>query len=324
MAAPGLTPELRAEYERLFETCEVRPERVQAVGRWLTKIGEARPRYESVGTPLGVPWFFIAVVHCLEASLRFDTHLHNGDPLTARTVHHPPNRPRDGSPPFEWEFSAKDALVGQGLDRWQDWSLAGLLYRLEAYNGFGYRKHHPEVLTPYLWSFSQHYSAGKYVQDGVWSPTAVSQQCGAAVLLRALIEKKKVGVLEATAARAVARAALEATKEPPPAQALGPAVASAVAASAVAARKSRAVGRVRKPAVAARARKPKVVASKARAGSRIRFYAGGPPSEDVRRLQVFLNELGGFRLVLDGKAGRHTSNAARSVLGHYLLGDPRA
>jgi lysozyme family protein len=53
-----------------------------------------------------------------------------------------------------------------GLDHWQDWSLAGLLYRLEAYNGFGYRKHHPEVLTPYLWSFSST-TAGKYVQDGV-------------------------------------------------------------------------------------------------------------------------------------------------------------
>ncbi len=319
MAAPGLTPELRAEYERLFETCEVRAERVQPVGRWLQKIVDARPRYESVGTPLGVPWFFIAVVHCLEASLRFDTHLHNGDPLTARTVHVPANRPRDGSPPFEWEFSAKDALVGQGLDRWQDWSLAGLLYRLEAYNGFGYRKHHPEVLTPYLWSFSQHYRAGKYVQDGVWSPTAVSQQCGAAVLLRGLLEKKQVDVLEATAARAVARAALEAPKPPPPVQIPVP-----VAASAVAAGKGRAAVRVRRPAAAARARKPKVVAPRARAGPRIRFYAGGPPSEDARRFQAFLNEVGGFRLVLDGKAGRHTSNATKSVLGLYLLGDPRA
>ena len=63
-----------------------------------------------------------------------------------------------------------------------------MLYQLEAYNGFGYRTRHPEVLTPYLWSFSNHYTSGKYVADGTWSPTAKSKQCGAAVILRRLAE----------------------------------------------------------------------------------------------------------------------------------------
>jgi len=59
---------------------------------------------------------------------------------------------------------------------------------LEGYNGFGYRTRHPEVLSPYLWSYSNHYESGKYVADGTFSPSAVSQQCGAAILLRRMSE----------------------------------------------------------------------------------------------------------------------------------------
>ena len=69
-----------------------------------------------------------------------------------------------------------------------DWSLPATLFRLEAYNGFGYRTGHPEVLSPYLWSFSSHYTRGKFVADGSFSVTAVSKQCGAAVLLRRMAE----------------------------------------------------------------------------------------------------------------------------------------
>ncbi len=75
-----------------------------------------------------------------------------------------------------------------GLSADTDWGLASLLYELERYNGLGYRLHHPEVRSPYLWSFSTHYSSGKYVTDGRWSHSARSAQCGAATLLRRLVE----------------------------------------------------------------------------------------------------------------------------------------
>ena len=74
------------------------------------------------------------------------------------------------------------------LDSHLDWGLAGTLYQLERYNGWGYRLYHPHVLSPYLWGFSNHYRQGKYVSDGTWSDTAVSRQCGAAVLLRRMAE----------------------------------------------------------------------------------------------------------------------------------------
>ena len=192
MTTVELTPELRAEYEHLFDSCEIRPERAHEVESLMTKIAANQPRYGAVGTPLGIPWYFIGVIHCMESSLRFNAHLHNGDPLTARTVQVPKGRPPTGQPPFTWEQSATDALTFDHVSDWHDWSIPGILYRLEMYNGWGYRTRHPEVLTPYLWSYSNHYTAGKYVADGTFSTSAVSNQCGAAVLLRRMSESTAI------------------------------------------------------------------------------------------------------------------------------------
>jgi lysozyme family protein len=188
-AIPRLNSALRAEYERLFAGCKVRQQRIEDADRIIDRLVAARARYEALETTLGTPWYFVAVIHSLESGQRFDRHLHNGDPLTARTVHEPPGRPPRGRPPFTWEASAHDALKMKRLDEWRDWSVGGTLYNLEAYNGWGYRQDHPEVLSPYLWSFSRHYVKGKYVADRVFDPDAVSQQCGAAVLLRRMVDR---------------------------------------------------------------------------------------------------------------------------------------
>lgn len=184
-----LSNALRAEYQQLFDSCSIRPERLSSVDRLIGKIQSVRSRYESVQQATGVPWFFTAVVHTMEASLDFNKHLHNGDPLTARTVRVPKGRPKVGNPPFTWEESAADALTLKNLHQWRIWSLPETLYQLENYNGWGYRLYRSPVRSPYLWSFSRHYTAGKYVADGQWSDTAVSQQCGAAVLLWRMAEK---------------------------------------------------------------------------------------------------------------------------------------
>lgn len=188
MATINLTSQLKDEYRRLFDACVIRPEKASQVKIILTKIELNRHRYAAASDPLGVPWYFVAVIHSLEASLNFDKHLHNGDPLTARTVQVPAGRPLTGSPPFTWEESALDALRLKQFHNQVDWSLPAILFSLEKYNGFGYRLKHPEVLSPYLWSFSNQYTRGKFVADHKFSTTAVSQQCGAAVLLRRMAE----------------------------------------------------------------------------------------------------------------------------------------
>jgi lysozyme family protein len=149
-----------------------------------------RPRYEKLSKDLGIPWYFVGVVHALEASFNFRSHLHNGDPLTSRTVQVPAGRPPDWLPPSDWESSAKDALMMSGLAGKHDWGLENMLYRWEAYNGFGYRPQ--KVNSPYLWSFSSNYAAGKFVKDGKWDASAKSQQCGAVVMLKALINANDV------------------------------------------------------------------------------------------------------------------------------------
>ena len=192
MANIPLTAALREEYEALFDTCMIRGEHAAIVERTVDKLRDNRSTYARAEEASGVPWHFIAVIHNMESSLNFKCHLHNGDPLTARTVQVPKGCPKTGTPPFLWENSAADALALKKLDQSTDWTLAGTLYQLERYNGFGYRIYHPEVKSPYLWSCSNHYTSGKYVADGTWSHTAKSKQLGAAVLLRRMAERREI------------------------------------------------------------------------------------------------------------------------------------
>lgn len=180
------SPELGMHYELLFNSMTIRDWAVVAVER-ISRIARLnRERYTEVANKLNIPWVFIAAIHSLEASQNFSAHLHNGDSLTARTRNVPAGRPLAGKPPFTWEESAIDALKMKGFHQEPDWSLPLMLYRLELYNGFGYRKYHSDVPSPYLWSGSSHYKAGKYTSDGQWSDTAVSKQVGGALILREL------------------------------------------------------------------------------------------------------------------------------------------
>lgn len=181
---------LRPEYDALYSSMTVNPSRVASADATARRIAANEARYRSVADPLGIPWYFVGVIHSLEGG-GFSAHLHNGDPLTARTTHVPAGRPVAGNPPFTWEESARDALLSRGFDRWTDWSVAGMLFQLEKYNGFGYRTR--GLASPYLWSFSNHYQRGKFTSDGQYDPNAVSAQTGAAVLLRRMADLGMIG-----------------------------------------------------------------------------------------------------------------------------------
>jgi lysozyme family protein len=133
-----------------------------------------------------VPWWWVAITHNLESGANFKGHLHNGDPLTARTRQVPAGRPLTGTPPFTWEESARDALQLKGLFTQTDWNIARCLFEWERYNGFGYVAR--RINSPYVWSFTTLYDRGKYVADGKFDSMAVSGQCGAAATLKAMIE----------------------------------------------------------------------------------------------------------------------------------------
>jgi len=192
-----LSKEMRVDYETKFATAEVDPERRAEVEQIITRMMRDRARYEAVSAKTGVPWYVIAVIHQMEREGDFRCHLHNGDPLRARTVQEPKGRPVAGRPPFAWDVSAIDALGYQGFDAWHDWTAGGMLYKIEAFNGFGYRSR--GIASPYLFSATQHYSRGKYTSDGHFNPDAVSDQIGAAAILRRMADQALIEIPKGTA-----------------------------------------------------------------------------------------------------------------------------
>lgn len=145
--------------------------------------------YEDISNKLGgkIPYEFIAVTHNMECSLSFKKHLHNGDPLTSRTVLVPSGRPIE--PPinpngYSFVESAIDAMKLKGYDKKESWTLEETLFRLEKYNGWGY--YYKNTNSPYLWAGTNQYTSGKYVADGVFDPKAVSKQIGCAVIISLL------------------------------------------------------------------------------------------------------------------------------------------
>ncbi|MCE7796381.1 hypothetical protein LWE61_07375 [Sphingobium sufflavum] len=183
---------VRGQYEALFASCTVNPARAGEVAWYRTMLLRGRPRYEEAAAKSGVPWWFIAIIHGMEASFNFQGHLHNGDPLARRTVQVPRGRPPVWNPPSDWISSALDALQIEGFAGIRDWGVARALYSWEAYNGWGYRRAGVGIPSPYLWSFSNHHKKGKFVADGHYDPNAISKQCGTAMMLKALVAKGDV------------------------------------------------------------------------------------------------------------------------------------
>ncbi|MBD2616350.1 hypothetical protein H6G94_34855 [Nostoc punctiforme FACHB-252] len=196
--------DLKPEYQKLWDSCEIKPDKLSTTQNIVAKISGDRLRYEVLQQKINVPWYFVAVIHNMESSLNFTKHLHNGDSLKKRTINEPSGRPladpiKGWQVGYTWEESAIDALTMKEFNRVKDWSLPAQLWQLERYNGFGYRKYHPEVLTPYLWSGTNHYSKGKYVADGKWDANAISEQIGIAALLKVLIKEANINISEGVA-----------------------------------------------------------------------------------------------------------------------------
>jgi lysozyme family protein len=187
LAAPKTSrvyAEIKSEYQIYYDACSVNPDRQRNLDFYTSRLTKFKTVYSDVGSDLHIPWYFIGIIHAMECGFDFNQHLHNGDPLTARTVHVPANRPPVGQPPFTWRESARDAMIFDGYSNESEWSVARILYLFERYNGFGYRK--LGIPSPYVWSFSTLYAKGKYVADGHFDPDAVSAQCGAGVMLKVL------------------------------------------------------------------------------------------------------------------------------------------
>jgi lysozyme family protein len=180
MAAPTFR-QLKDEYWRLWQSMVVVPNKVPILNKIAHKLLASKDRYQSVSAKTGVPWAAIALIHQMECGGDWRLSIAQGDPWNKKSVHVPKGR----GPFNSWEEAAIDALSIDGTDSVKQWGIERLCYELEKYNGFGSRN--KGIHTPYLWSYSSHYTRGKYVADHVWDGNAVSQQAGAMPILSRLM-----------------------------------------------------------------------------------------------------------------------------------------
>jgi lysozyme family protein len=140
-------------------------------------------RYQAVAEQTGVPAALIAALHYRESSSRFDTYLHQGDPLGQPAIHHPSDIPVF----YQWEDAAVHALNSKSWLRDELGMHAGttdkasLATFAEAYNGLGY--HYRGLTSPYVYAGTDVYKGGRYVADGVFDSSSWDQRPGVMALL---------------------------------------------------------------------------------------------------------------------------------------------
>jgi len=186
-----LTPVISSNYTTLWNEMVVNQAHASDIQYALNVITKNQARYQALTANIAVPWHYIGIMHYLEGNCDFTTHLYNGDTLTKRTTEVPANRPiadpaAGVGKPYTWEESAMDEIIYYGWDKIEVWDLPTLLFQFEKNNGFGYRMYH-NINSPYLWSFSNLYTSGKYGSDGNYDSSLVSNEVGAAVLFKSLL-----------------------------------------------------------------------------------------------------------------------------------------
>ncbi len=176
MSAPTFA-QVKDEYARLWSTMLVKQDRAPTLDYIARRLIAGKARYQTVSAKTSVPWFVIALIHQMECGQDWTANIAQGDPWNRRSVHEPKGR----GPFNSWEDAAVDALAIDGTDQVKAWGIERLCYELEKYNGFGSRAR--GIHTPYLWSYSNHYTRGKYIADHIWDGNAVSGQAGAMPIL---------------------------------------------------------------------------------------------------------------------------------------------
>ena len=176
----SIITKLKNDYKWMYNNILIKQKLYPELAYISNRIIKNKDRYQI--TPL-IPYYVVGCIHYRESMFNFNRHLHNGDPLTNRTVNVPKGRPEKGNPPFTWEESALDALMlkKQFIPKNGLKNIIDILIFCEAYNGFGYA--YKNIYSPYLWNGSQYYDKGKYVKDGFFDINAIDKQLGIACII---------------------------------------------------------------------------------------------------------------------------------------------
>lgn len=177
--------DLVALENKRWQAMKVNASKLNIIDSVARRLLASKDRVMDVARKTSVPWPVILVIKEREAGAdpNFTRNIAQGDRWDRRSVNVPAGR----GPFNSWDDAAIDALVNCApyAARWKDWTPGGTMAILEQYNGLGYYKR--GIPSPYIWSFTDQYSRGKYVADGKFDPNAVDQQIGCAALLARMI-----------------------------------------------------------------------------------------------------------------------------------------
>ena len=176
-----------AYYEHLYKTLTILPGKEGECRTAAMKVLRGKARYQNAGALCGAPWEVIGIIHLMESGCSFNRQIVNGEFWNLKTRLYPPNL----GPWDSWEDAAFSGMMRFRKRFPAVWSVGTIGLFLERWNGMGYASR--EVNSPYLWSMSNHgEGAGKFVSDGKYDASAVSDQVGAMVAL-SLIEEMENG-----------------------------------------------------------------------------------------------------------------------------------
>lgn len=171
--------ESKGGYAALWAKAAVRAQYVTPARQWAQRIINEQAALD-VGN--GVPWWFVGLLAMRESSLDLNTYLGNGQPLNRVTTLVPAGR----GPFPTFAAGAADALNLEGFNASGLWNqIPYVLWAAEKWNGQGYFQ--VGINSPYVWSWTTNYTAGKFVSDGQYSVSAIDQQPGVAAVLGELI-----------------------------------------------------------------------------------------------------------------------------------------
>lgn len=178
---------LEPEYEQWVANAHPRPECALAVDRVAKKL--IRPnvmdRFDEVYAEIGVPQVVQAVICERENGCDFTKSPAQGDPWNRVSTH----VPRGRGPFKSWKDAAIDAwtvcdeLVKLSVPKW---TMAYACWKLEGYNGFGYRAR--GLRTPYVLGGTNLQQPGKFIADGQFDRVHMDGQLGALPIALRMIE----------------------------------------------------------------------------------------------------------------------------------------
>ena len=146
-------------YQSLWDHMKIRESKKGYIAVALQRILNYEQMYREAEKLTGVDWRITGILHYMESGCDIRKQILNGEYITRKTK----KVPKGYGPWDSFSESCVDAYKRHPFVKGM--TIAEILYRMERFNGLGYIKR--GINSPYLWSYSNHYTKGKYVEKKI-------------------------------------------------------------------------------------------------------------------------------------------------------------